>query len=238
MQEEKSFEDKFNALAVFFNAAAHELRTPVTTGKIYIQMLAETMKQKGDDAAVENLSKAEGQLNKLNLIITNVLDVSRMHTGKFNVSCEETEVNDAVDAAIKYKEIALAKHVIVKEGHIWDKAFVNKERVIQVVSNLLDNAAKFSKAKSNIHIELSENETSVFVKITDEGKGISEDDISKIFDEDFRKNKAEKMSGLGISLYISKAIAEKMKGSLTVESDIGKGSCFTLQLPKASPIRS
>lgn len=232
--QEKSFEDKFNELAVFFNAAAHELRTPVTTGKIYIQLLLESMRNQGDLTAVANLSKAEAQLNKLNLLISNVLDVSRMHANKFNVITEPTDVNEAVHSAIAAKENTLARHSLQFTGELTSKAEANRDRIIQVVSNLIDNAVKFSSAKSTIQIELFEDLTNVFISVRDEGKGISETNLPKIFDEDLRKDQKEKQSGLGISLFVSKAIIEKMGGRLTVESKEGAGAKFTVQLQKAA----
>src|SRR6476646_1506158 len=152
--QEKSFEDKFNELAVFFNAAAHDLRTPVTTGKIYIQLLLESMKKQGDDAAVVHLSKAEAQLNKLNLLIANILDVSRMHANKFNVVTEPTNVNEAVHAAVSAKQNTLSKHSVVVHGEVVSNADANRDRIIQVVSNILDNAVKFSPTKSAVEVKL------------------------------------------------------------------------------------
>lgn len=237
MKEFSSFEEKFNDLAVFFNAAAHELRTPVTTGKIYIQLLQEQLKD-ADPLAKENLLKAEAQLNKLNQLIGNILDVSRMHTGKFKVINEEVDLNEALTGAIQFKQANLTKFKFSRIGNAHVKVSGNRERIIQIVMNLLDNAMKFSKPGDEILLETIDSDEYINIQISDHGKGIDPADLPMIFNDDFKKNKSEKSAGLGIGLFVSKAIADQMNAQLQIESELNKGTTVTLRLLKSSATES
>jgi two-component system sensor histidine kinase VicK len=211
----------------FLNVASHDLRTPVTTMKIYVQLMEEQLQKSGNELQLPYIQKIEQQLNKLNGLIGNLLDVSRMQTGKFHVNVEAVDIDEIIEKAIKQVTPTLKKHQVVLNGKAKKMVDGEDTRLLQVMNNLIDNAVKFSPKGGTVTIDVSNEDEGCVIKITDEGIGIDEADQPNIFDRYYKMNKNDKnFPGLGIGLFTSKSIVEGSGGTLHVESKKGAGSTF------------
>jgi len=215
----------------FLNAASHDLRTPVTTMKIYVQLMVEQVERSGHSTELPYLQKIEQQLNKLNALIGNLLDVSRMQPVKFHVSVEPVNMDTIIDRTIKQYTPTLKKHRLVVNGGVDKPVDGEENRLQQVMNNLVDNAIKFSPQGGTVTIDVTSEDEGLAIRVKDEGVGIAKEDLPNIFNRYYKMNKNDKkFSGLGIGLFTSKSIVEACGGTLHAESEPGKGSTFVLWL--------
>lgn len=234
----KKMQDAVRSRDLFLSIASHELKTPVSALKMQIQM-----GQRATDAGLGKIPSAERleriftvssrQIDRLTSLIDDLLDVSRIEAGKLGYNLERVNLSDLVqEISERYAEVAsMAKSriemTIEKEiSGLWDRF-----RMEQVVTNLLTNAIKYGNGGA-IHVQLGRDENNAAVlSVKDEGLGIDEDKIGRIFDRFERAISATHISGLGLGLYIARTIVEGHRGTVTVESKIGRGSAFTVVLP-------
>lgn len=220
----------------FLSVASHELKTPLTS--IYLQfeiLKRSTLKTTENDPKVQNLfDRFQSQLERLTRLINELLDVTRIASGKMNLQPENMELSKLVsdicanfesEAIQKGSPISLTIHEKV-EG-MWDA-----NRVEQVVMNLVSNAIKYGDKKP-IEVSVSRIDGWGIVKIKDQGMGIAPEDQSRIFQRFERAIDSTNISGLGLGLFICKEIILRHGGDIKVESKLGKGSTFTLRLPLA-----
>lgn len=224
----------------FLNIASHELKTPITSMMIQYQS-AERMIKKGIDKVFseESVKKRVGislrQLDKMLKLIEEMLDSSRISLGKFEVKMEVFDIRQMTKELIeRYEEQFRARNisVVTDLGSEENVEYLGDEyRLEQVFSNLLNNAIKYGlDAPVEIHLRWSEKDIQFSVK--DNGQGISEENLPKIFERYERLVSSTNVSGLGLGLYISKNIVEAHRGEIKVESGPGKGSVFTVILPR------
>lgn len=218
----------------FLSVASHELKTPLTS--IYLQfeiLKRSTLKTTGSDSKVLNLfERFQSQLERLTRLINELLDVTRIASGKMELQLEKMELTKLVkdicdnfenEALHKGSKINLTLPEIV-EG-VWDA-----NRIEQVVMNLVSNAIKYGDKKP-IDVSVSTDNDWAFVRIKDQGMGIAPEDQGRIFQRFERAIDSSKISGLGLGLFICKEIINKHGGDIQVDSKLGEGSTFTLRLP-------
>ena len=222
----------------FISMASHELKTPLTSLKIYTELLFRRIskRQQAEAEAEEQtyLVKMNKQINKMVGMINDLLDVSRIESGKIVMNITEVEVEKVVRETCE--DIARSvKHKLIVEGHISSKAYGDKERLGQVVGNLLNNAIKFSPEADRVLVKLKEENRKILVAVQDFGVGIKKEDQKRIFEKFYQTEGAKvgSASGLGLGLYITSEIIRRHKGKIWVESEVGKGSTFYFSLPVA-----
>lgn len=236
---EKALREAVQAREDFLSIASHELKTPITPLKLQVQMFLRGIeKEGGNSLSKEKLTKAlngwNRQLNRLAALVEALLDVSRITSGKLELHQEDVDLVELVhDAVDRYSpELAMAKcEVSVSgDGHVlgrWDRL-----RIEQVILNLLSNAMKYGSGKPiTIHI-VCEKDKAVF-SVRDSGIGISKLDQRRIFNRFERAVSASTVSGLGLGLYISNQIVAIHGGRISLESELGVGSIFTVELPRS-----
>lgn len=223
----------------FMSVASHELKTPITTIKLQFQLLNKLLK-KSEQVPVASLMKpidrVDHVVNRLNVLIDDLLDVSRISAGKLSYHPQPINLGDMVSDIIHdLDEEALKKGSVIyfrKEDEIygeWDR-----HRLEQVFVNLLTNAIKYGNSNPIfVSMRLEENEAVLEVK--DHGLGISKSNLEKIFERFERVGNHNGISGLGLGLWIVKKVLEGFNGSITVESEEGIGSTFRVYLPEAKP---
>lgn len=219
----------------FISMASHELKTPVTSLKLYAQLLGKEFgKSKSNKKIITLLSKFIFQIDKLDLLVSDLLDLSKINLNKFETRKELFDLNSLVKEVIKTTQPDLKDHKVQVLGKVKKEVLADRNRIGQVLTNLLTNAAKYSPNDKRIKIALKENEKIIAVSVRDFGIGINKEQQNKIFERFYRVRESFQTTfpGLGIGLYISSVIIKSHEGSIFVKSKPNFGSTFTFTLPK------
>jgi len=229
IEEQKQQMDKKDE---FIGIASHELKTPLTSLKGYIQIMGVYKSEELPPVIKQYIVKANQAINKLHNLVNDLLDVSKIQAGRLNYTMINFDLADMIDAAIENVRQIYPGHQFV--GEIAPKLMVNgnSERLEQVLMNLVSNAAKYSKENTEILIRAYNYDGGARVSVTDVGIGLSQEQMEKIFERFYRvEDKQFLTSGLGMGLYISSEIINTHNGKIGVESELGKGSTFYFELP-------
>ena len=177
----------------------------------------------------------ENQVNKMTKLVADFLNLSKLESDKFSVELEKFDINELVrDIASDIQMVAI-NHTIVLERRRPIFVLADKEKISQVITNLLNNAVKYSPQDKNIQVSLTVEEDWVRVSVVDKGIGIKPGEHEKIFQRFYRSafNDNISFSGFGIGLYISAEIIKKHNGKIGVISEEGRGADFYFMLPIA-----
>ena len=217
----------------FISIASHELRTPVTSLKLYIQVLQKQLNKQAEASLTHSFAKMDAQLNKLTLLIEDLLNVSRIEHGRLDFQEDWFDLNEVVKETVEQIQSTTRKQHIQVEGRINQLVWGDKDRIGQVLTNLLTNAVKFSPQSDTIIVWLKATPDAIMVGVQDFGIGIEKEHLNHIFDRFHRVSDPEEKTypGLGIGLYIAREIIQRHGGKLTVESSKGEGSLFSFTLP-------
>ena len=220
----------------FISIASHELRTPVTSLKLYVQVLQKQLARLGKENVTYSLTKMDAQLNKLTLLIKDLLNVTRIELGRLDFQENLFDLNEVVKETVEQIQPTTGKHGIRIEGQVNQPAWGDKDRIGQVLTNLLTNAIKYSPQADTIIVRLTSTQESAVVSVQDFGIGIEQEHIHAIFERFYRVTDPDEKTypGLGIGLYISYEIIKRHGGTLSVESEKGHGSVFSFTLPHKS----
>lgn len=218
---------------LFIAMAAHELRTPLTTIGGYIQLLYQKFKGSNSQVArwINDLVYESGRLNKL---VNELLEVNRIKIGKFQFLWKECSLKTVASRGIEEFHFTHPKRQIIlrdklQEGN--DIVIGDFNKLLQLLINLLDNAAKFSSADSKITITLSSNSHYFYLSVIDKGKGIAKKDFAGIF-EKFQKGSDHTKEGIGLGLFLAKIIISEHRGKIEIDSEENKGTTVKISLPK------
>ncbi|MGE0527715.1 MAG: CHASE domain-containing protein [Bdellovibrionales bacterium] len=222
----------------FLSICSHELKTPITSLKLQAQILNRQIKKHGPvnqqqvSAFCENIDK---QLNQLTRLVEDMLDVARIETGRLSINRQRIELSElAKTVAGRFNGEAKSRGVtLIVRTDVHISVDGNEDRITQVISNLISNALKYGNGKPvEVSTWIEGNRAKLAVR--DRGMGIEAKDLDRIFSRFERAVSHQNISGLGLGLYISSQIAAAHSGSIHVESRVGEGSTFTLDLPLAS----
>jgi len=224
----------------FISIASHELRTPVTSLKLYIQVLQKQLASRGEESLVRSFSKMDAQVNKLAHLIQDLLNVSKIELGKLDFQENWFDLNEVVKETVEQIQSTSGKHRILIKGKINRTVWGDVDRIGQVLTNLLTNAVKYSPQADTIIVRVTASQDGAEVSVQDFGIGIENEHLAHIFDRFYRVSDPEEKTypGLGIGLYIAYEIIKVHGGNMTVESEKGQGSLFTFTLPDKSSSRS
>ncbi len=219
----------------FLSMASHELKTPVTTIKAYAQILARQLKKDGDVKKKYYINKIENQTNKLNALIEDFLNVSKIEAGKLIFNRTEFDLGELVNKIVLDFQHMTDTHTIKKIGKSKLFVFGDEDRIGQVLINLLSNAVKYSPKGEKIIVRSRKNKDSVTVSVEDSGQGIPKSKQESIFEKYYQVTEKgeEGKKGFGLGLFITREIIKRHKGAIRVESEEGKGSTFSFTLPLA-----
>lgn len=217
----------------FISIASHELKTPVTVIKAYAQLALASGKESCSTAIQSYLTKIEHQASKLTALIQQLMDVSKIESGKLDYKMELVNLDKFITDAASHVQHTIPGHALSVKLNTPVKVRLDKLRMEQVLSNIIGNAAKYSPGSSSIELQTSPGESNfVVVSVKDYGIGISNKNMLKIFDKFYRDEQViKKYSGLGMGLYISSKIIHGHGGSIWVDSKEGEGSTFHFSLP-------
>lgn len=216
----------------FLSIASHELKTPLTTIKGLVQLLQRMPPEGSSDKYISTLDKVGTYVDRLNNLITELLDTSKIQSGNIELHNEPFDVNKTIRDTVENLSLATPDYNIILSGNTEAVILGDELQISQVINNLISNAIKYSPGSDKIKVYLNKVGDFVKISVTDYGMGISPQDKAKIFERFFRaRDIQKKFPGLGIGLYISHEIIANHKGTLWVESEIGKGSTFSFTLP-------
>ncbi|GER86699.1 hypothetical protein KDW_08610 [Dictyobacter vulcani] len=221
----------------FISMASHELKTPITSLKGFTQVLLRRFKQQHNEDAIHLISRMNRQVDRITKLINEMLDVSIIETGQLEYHKEIFALDALVQEIVETVQETTLTHHIVIEHLECVQVFGDKDRIGQVIMNLLTNAIKYSPHanQANIRVEIDSEKKNAIIRVQDFGLGIAKAHQQKIFQRFYRvsEQKNQTLTGLGIGLYICEEIIKRHAGSITIESKEGKGSTFSVILPIA-----
>jgi len=216
----------------------HEFKTPISTISLACDVLSDKSIAISQNKLDKYLKVISDENKRLSLLVENVLQTAILEKGKINLNFEKIEVNQLIDSAITNLKLQLSKkealvHTDFYSGEIYIEG--DKVHLTNVINNLIDNALKYSSQIRTIEIKIKTQviPQGVVIEIEDNGIGISKDNQKRIFENLYRvpTGNIHNVKGFGLGLSYVKAIIEKHFGSISVNSDIDKGSCFRVFLP-------
>ncbi len=212
----------------FLNVASHELKTPLTAIQGYHELLVEALLDVDGKLPQLYLGKMGNSIRRINKLIAELLSVSRIETGDFQLDLRKRDLRDAVREAVADLDQEGSRIRAVGEGVF---AEFDQDRIVQAIENLVSNALKFSPPDSEVVINVARADGTAMVEVIDRGAGISAADQADVFKRYFRAASTQQVEGMGLGLYITRQIIETHGGTLTLESELGNGSTFTIKLP-------
>ena len=223
----------------FVSICSHELKTPLTTLKMNLQIQERNRKKmaSGDTICVEKLDRflnqSQNEVNRMIHLVNDMLDMARVNSGRFTLSKEEVEISSLVQEVVERLSPLMHAHSCPIEFNVRDevRCMIDKFRIEQVITNLLSNAAKYAPG-SQVSVKVTHKQSEVEICVQDSGPGICEEHQQKIFNRFERAvSQNSTVSGLGLGLYITKEIIDLHQGRITLESELGKGTVFKVYLP-------
>lgn len=216
----------------FIGIASHELKTPLTSVKGYLQILERKMGTSPDAKAKNLVAKSNVYIDRLSDLISDLLDVSKIQAGKLLFNLSSFDICDVINESIEAMASHTSSHKIVVEGICNQIVIGDKNRIEQVLTNLLTNAVKYSPQSDTVFIRAEKKNDFVIIAVRDSGIGVPRAHQKNLFQRFYRvEASSTQFTGLGIGLYISAQIIKRHGGEIWVESDEGKGSTFYFSLP-------
>ncbi len=220
--------------SLLLSTVSHELRTPLATIKGSTSLLIAHADQIAADQRLEHLRDIEEEADKLTELISNLLEMSRIEAGTLHIQPQPVDLVQILRPIISKARMRLKDHIVEVEAPRRPLTCVGDvRRIEQIVANLLDNAAKYSAPNSAITVTLRKEGDDAIVSVADQGIGISEEHIDRIFERFYQANMSSDSGrhGIGLGLAICKGLVDAQGGRIWVESKVGSGSKFSFSLP-------
>ncbi|WP_256009388.1 PAS domain-containing protein [Desertivirga xinjiangensis] len=217
----------------FIGIASHELKTPLTSLTAIIQVASLKLKNSNDEFLVGAMEKAQAQVKRMRSMINGFLNISRLESGNIVIERHQFDMKELILEVIEELKLTAGSHQI----HLTPCTSItingDQDKINSVVSNLLNNAIKYSPNGKQVTVTCELEDGKVKVSVRDEGIGVKPEDQAKIFDRYYRieRDDTRHISGFGIGLYLSAEIVRRHDGQIWVESESGKGSTFCFTLP-------
>lgn len=217
----------------FIGMVSHELKTPLTSVSAYLQMLHSRAKKNGDTFEENALDKVLIQVRKMTAMINGFLNVSRLESGKIHIDRQLFDLATLVKEVEEESIATISSHKVIFAPVELTMVKADRDKIGQVINNLISNAVKYSPSNTTIHVScVSKNGHAEFC-VKDQGMGIKKEDQSKLFDRYYRVkgDHMKSISGFGIGLYLCAEIISHHKGKIWVNSEFGQGSTFCFSIP-------
>jgi two-component system, OmpR family, phosphate regulon sensor histidine kinase PhoR len=217
----------------FIGIASHELKTPLTSIKVFVQILQGHNNKIKDKKNIFMLDKIARQVDRMELMMASFLNVYVMQTGKLKLHKQHFSFDNLLKDILETIDYTTDTHNIERHGQLSANIYADKERIGQVLTNFLTNAIKYSPQANKVVVTTKEDRQNITVSVQDFGMGIPKEQQKKVFERFFRaKGKVDNnITGLGLGLYIAYEIIKEHKGKMWVENMVGKGSTFYFTLP-------
>jgi len=218
----------------FIGLASHELRNPLTALKLQTSLLHRQLTRQGTLDEAPALSRMQTQIKTITRLVEELLDVSKIQAGRLEYRQETVDLDALLREIAGTMQQTHPSHRILVRGAMQTSLMADRDRLGQVFTNLLENAIKYSPEAETIEMDLDASEDAVIIRVRDHGLGIPREQRDKIFERFYRAADSEQRAipGLGMGLYIVAEIVKGHGGTITVDSEVGKGSTFTVTLPR------
>lgn len=229
--EKTQLEDQRNK--EFLTIASHELKTPLTSIKAYLQLALRGIHRQPLEQSISFLRKAEDLSDKLAKLIFNLLDISKIQSGKLAIEKETIDISRLLQEILSSTQLLYPSHKIYLNSSASFQIDVDPGRIEQVFVNLINNAVKYSPQANEVEVQMQQRNNLLYISVKDYGKGIHSRDQTKVFDKFYRVDELSKndTQGLGIGLYISAEIVKQHRGKIWVENNESGGATFFVTLP-------
>lgn len=217
----------------FIDLISHQIRTPITNVKWNLELLNKEKLGLKQERYVKRLTES---VEKITSLVSDFVYLSRLEQSKKELMLRKIDINKVVEEILKdFKIFADSKNVKLKFDNKCKKCFAktDQKKIKIVLSNIVENALKYSYDESEVRVSVYKKKSNLIVKISDQGCGIDEQSKPFIFDKFYRAIDAKKLStdGTGVGLYISKILLKEMDGDVWFESEVDKGSIFYMKIP-------
>lgn len=218
----------------FLGIASHELKTPLTSLKLYTQFIKTNLEKAGDPKNAEVAGRMDYQIDLLTGLINELLDVTKIQKGQIQLNETLFDFDKLVDEVVEEQQMTARHRLFVSRTNKIGEVFADRHRISQVMANLISNAIKYSPEADEVHISTGLDGSEARFNVKDFGIGIPEDQQSKVFDQYYRISASRDYTfpGLGLGLYISSEIIKRTGGKIFVTSVEGEGSDFCFRIPK------
>lgn len=217
----------------FIGIASHELKTPLTSMKMYSELLMDMVTEGNFSKAGNFVAKMDMQINAIIKLVHTLLDITKMAEGQLPLNFEPFDFNELAHECAEDLQRLSATHHIIIEQNAAISVHADRDRIKQVITNFLSNAIKYSPKGGDIRLGWEMGSQGLEVHIQDEGIGIAADEQMRVFERFFRANNAvtNTFPGMGLGLFISAGIIHRHGGKIWVKSEPGKGAIFYFTLP-------
>ena len=227
--------DAWDQQRQFVDAVSHELRTPLTILSGYLKRAM----RRGDnltDQQRKAIEIAQEEVSRITRMVSDLLDLARSDNGRLTVTLDQICAAEVVQETVDAAKTSLSGQINLAIPDQFKVCIVaNRDRLKQVLLNLLENAVKYSAADREITVELKLDGPKLLIAVIDQGIGIPKEDVDKIFVRFYRSSNALDQQGSGLGLSVVKLLVEAMGGEITVASDVGAGATFLLAFPTCPP---
>ncbi|RYG16411.1 MAG: PAS domain S-box protein [Chitinophagaceae bacterium] len=217
----------------FIAIVSHELKTPLTSMRSYVQLALRKISAEGETKVVDLLQRADLQTKRMTVLIQDFLNLSRLEEGRMSLDISEFSMSDLIEEIIADLKAIHQTHVINCQPTAEIMLSADRQKIGQVLTNLIENAIKYSPSGTTVTVNCSVIDKEVNLSITDEGCGISKADQVRLFERFYRIDDAriQGVSGFGIGLYLVSELLKLHGSKISVTSEIDKGSTFSFNLP-------
>jgi two-component system, OmpR family, phosphate regulon sensor histidine kinase PhoR len=220
----------------FISNMTHEFKTPISTISLASEMLSDQSIAQTPDKQHRYLKMIRDENKRLSVLVESILQTSILDRGEFKLKPVEVDVHDIINTAINNTALLIAQREGKIETHLTAQQFklqADKVHLTNIIFNLIDNAVKYTREKPLIGVHTRNTPEVLLIKVTDNGIGISKENQRKIFDKFYRvpTGNVHNVKGFGLGLSYVQAVVEKHGGTISVSSELGKGSSFEIRLP-------
>lgn len=215
------------------STVSHELRSPLTSVKGYTSLLLNRWDRLNDEQKKSMLEQVQSDADRVTRLITELLDISRLETGRLRLRCQMVDIARLAEVVVEKIRIAYPElEVSVAFPDELPRVYADPDKVEQVLTNLLENAAKYA-GSPDVRVEgvYDEGRKALTLAVHDVGKGIPPAELPRLFNKFFRGSEGGRPSGSGLGLYIARGLVEAHGGRIAAESRLGEGSTFSFTLP-------
>jgi len=215
------------------------LKTPLTTIKGFVQVLDRLKPKDASEKFNQTLAKISKYIDRLNNLITELLDVSKLQSGNIELHHDKFDFDKMVIETIENLKISAGRHKINLQGKLGLEVMGDESQIVQVINNLVSNAIKYAPESTDVEVYVSRVGEYAKVAVTDHGLGINLEDQPKVFERFFRSGDIQKRyPGMGIGLYICQQIIKNHGGTIWVVSEKNQGSTFSFTLPISGEVKN
>lgn len=217
----------------FISTATHELKTPIASIRLFAEIVEQQTKKTGDKIGLESVRELNVQLDRLTALMNYLLDVAKIQQGKLTLDKSFFDVNVFIQEVVAIVKNISLEHILSFAKNTNEDMYADRERISQVLTNLISNAIKYSDKGSKVIVKSSQDKNNIIISIQDFGYGIAKSEQKMIFSRFYRAESATErnISGIGLGLYVAMQIVKAHQGKIWLKSTEGKGSTFYFSIP-------